>query len=132
MDRINSLPDKERKMALKIFNNIPHVEVKRTLKDNERLSFCGGIRVIHTPGHTPGHICLYHEESKTLIAGDELNVMDGQLTGPNKRTMNEEDTKMAINSLKKLEEYDIENVISYHGGLFNNNPHQKIKELTGN
>lgn len=28
--------------------------------------------VIFTPGHTPGEVCLYHEESKQLIAGDVL------------------------------------------------------------
>lgn len=131
MDRINSLPDKERKMAMEI-NNIPHVEVKRTLRDNEQLSFCGGIKVIHTPGHTPGHICLYHEMSKTLIAGDELNIFNGELVGPNEQIMDEKSTEIALKSLSKLEEYDIENVISYHGGLFNDNPHQKIKELKGN
>ncbi len=30
------------------------------------------LRVIHTPGHTPGLCCLYEEKSKTLIAGDLL------------------------------------------------------------
>ena len=29
-------------------------------------------KVIFTPGHTPGEVCLYHEESKQLIAGDVL------------------------------------------------------------
>jgi glyoxylase-like metal-dependent hydrolase (beta-lactamase superfamily II) len=38
--------------------------------------------VINTPGHTPGHISLYHKPSKTLIAGDAMRVMDGQLLGP--------------------------------------------------
>ena len=30
------------------------------------------LRVMHTPGHTTGSICLYHEASKTLISGDTL------------------------------------------------------------
>ncbi len=30
------------------------------------------LRVLHTPGHTPGLCCLYEEDSKTLIAGDLL------------------------------------------------------------
>jgi len=128
MNRINSLPKEEREKILDMFENV-HVEVNMTLTDGEELAYCGGIIVIHTPGHTPGHICLYHKKTKTLIVGDAMNVVDGQLIGPNKQTMNEEEGRIAINSLKKFGEYDIENVISYHGGLFNDNPNQRIKEL---
>ncbi|ULQ60924.1 MBL fold metallo-hydrolase [Brucepastera parasyntrophica] len=31
-----------------------------------------GWRVIHTPGHSPGSICLYNEEDSTLVSGDTL------------------------------------------------------------
>jgi glyoxylase-like metal-dependent hydrolase (beta-lactamase superfamily II) len=31
-----------------------------------------GWRWIHTPGHTPGHISLWHEDSRTLVAGDAV------------------------------------------------------------
>ena len=54
-----------------------------------------------------------------------MNIEDGQLIGKNTPIMNEEEIKKAINSLKKLIEYDVENVISYHRDLFNNNPNQK-------
>ncbi len=30
------------------------------------------LKVLHTPGHTPGHCCFYSEEEKLLIAGDLL------------------------------------------------------------
>ncbi len=130
MNRINALPKEERIKILDMFKNA-HVKVNTTLTDGEELPYCGGIIVIHTPGHTPGHIGLYHEKTKILIVGDAMNVIDGQLTGPNKQTMNDEDAKIALNSLKKFNDYDIENVITYHGGLFNDNPNQKIKELSG-
>jgi glyoxylase-like metal-dependent hydrolase (beta-lactamase superfamily II) len=31
-----------------------------------------GWRWVHTPGHTPGHVSLWHEDSRTLIAGDAV------------------------------------------------------------
>jgi len=73
MDRIDALPEEERLIVLDMFENAS-VEVDMVLTDGEELAYCGGIIVIHTPGHTPGHICLYHKESKTLIVGDGLNV----------------------------------------------------------
>jgi len=128
MDRINYLPEEEQEKVLDMFKNAP-VEVNRTLTDSEWLACCGGIVIIHTPGHTPGHICLYHKNSKTMIAGDAMNVFEGQLIGTNVQLLSEEDAKTALNSLKKFEEYDIENVITYHGGLFNNSPNHRIKEF---
>ncbi|MFN7922552.1 MAG: MBL fold metallo-hydrolase [Bryobacteraceae bacterium] len=32
----------------------------------------GSWRVVETPGHAPGHLCLYHEQARTLIAGDHV------------------------------------------------------------
>ena len=128
MNRINNLPVEEKDNILNLFEN-SNVKIDVTLTDGQKLECCGGIIVIHTPGHTPGHICLYHIQSKTMIVGDTLNIVDGQLTSPNPDSMNVEDARMAAESLKKFLDYDIENMITYHGGLFNNNPNQKIKEL---
>ena len=80
MERINALPDVERLKILDMFEN-SSVKVNRTISDGEVLPYCGGITVIHTPGHTPGHICLYHQMSKTLIVGDTMNIIDDQLDG---------------------------------------------------
>lgn len=48
------------------------VEVDQTLADGQLLDVGGGLLVIHTPGHTPGHVALLHERSGTLITGDAL------------------------------------------------------------
>jgi glyoxylase-like metal-dependent hydrolase (beta-lactamase superfamily II) len=31
-----------------------------------------GFRVVATPGHTPGHLCLYEEERQLLVSGDHV------------------------------------------------------------
>ncbi len=36
-----------------------------------------GWQVIHTPGHTPGSICLYNAAEKTLISGDTIFAYGG-------------------------------------------------------
>lgn len=46
----------------------------RTLTDGETIDLAGPSpqrwRVLHTPGHAPGHVCLFEEGSLALIAGD--------------------------------------------------------------
>jgi glyoxylase-like metal-dependent hydrolase (beta-lactamase superfamily II) len=43
-----------------------------TLADGDIIHGSGGLRVIHTPGHTPGHIVLLHEPTRTLLTGDAI------------------------------------------------------------
>jgi glyoxylase-like metal-dependent hydrolase (beta-lactamase superfamily II) len=130
MERINHLNHDEKEKVLEIFSTT-NAEVNRTLSDGEKLDCYGGITVIHTPGHTPGHICLYCEAGKTLIVGDAMNIVDGQLTGPNPQILNYEEYKKAVKSLKKLEGLDVEYVITYHGGRYTGDPDSIIQELTG-
>ncbi len=42
------------------------------LTDGELLPVSGGLRVVHTPGHSPGHVSLLVEPTGTLITGDAL------------------------------------------------------------
>ncbi|HEY6608871.1 MAG TPA: MBL fold metallo-hydrolase [Candidatus Limnocylindria bacterium] len=44
------------------------------------LPVLGGLRVVHTPGHTPGSVCLYAERLRLLFTGDVLQVIRGRLT----------------------------------------------------
>ena len=47
-------------------------DVEQVVKGGERLPDCGGIDVLHTPGHTAGHISLHLPRIKTMIAGDAI------------------------------------------------------------
>lgn len=103
--------------------------VSRTVIDGDVIPYCGGIKVIHTPGHTPGHICFYHRNSKTFIAGDGMNIEQGVLTGPNESSTY--DMQEAVKSIEKLAHYDIQNIVCYHSGLYSNNANEAIKALIG-
>jgi glyoxylase-like metal-dependent hydrolase (beta-lactamase superfamily II) len=48
-------------------------EPDRRLEDGEVLAIgAHRFKVVWTPGHTPGHVCLYDEERKSLISGDHI------------------------------------------------------------
>lgn len=56
-----------------IFRGIPQVPAADPLRDGEYLPIPGRrVRVIHTPGHTPGHICLVEEGAGLVFTGDHV------------------------------------------------------------
>ncbi|HWQ40759.1 MAG TPA: MBL fold metallo-hydrolase [Desulfosporosinus sp.] len=129
LKRLESLPEEQRKQMEKFLAESQKLKanIDKTIEDGEILPYCGGITVIFTPGHTPGHICLYLNQSKTLITGDALNVIDGQLVGPKPEFT--ADIVAANKSLEKLVGYDIKTVICYHGGVYQENVNQRLLEL---
>ncbi|MFD5097320.1 MBL fold metallo-hydrolase [Amycolatopsis thailandensis] len=45
----------------------------RSVEDGERIAVAGtDLEVIHTPGHSPGSVCLHLPEAKVLFSGDTL------------------------------------------------------------
>ena len=70
------------------------------------------VRVIHTPGHTPGSICLYVESKKVLIVGDALQYRFRKLTPP--AWWVTENYDQAIQSLRKLVPLDFSVICFSH------------------
>jgi len=126
----DSLPEQQRVITENLIKNPPIITVDRALVDGDFLPDCGGITVIAMPGHTPGHIMVYLNRHKILIPGDGLICCAGCLLGPKPQFT--EDMDLAMQSLVKLNQYDIEMVLCYHGGIFCDQPNKRISELVRN
>ena len=101
--------------------------VDEPLQDGTRLEVAGGVRVVFTPGHTPGHTCLYLERSGTLIAGDALTASEGRLLGPSPSAT--QDVPTAAASVRKLAELDVRAVVCYHGGVVKDDAGGQLRSL---
>ncbi|HHG84573.1 MAG TPA: MBL fold metallo-hydrolase [Bacteroidetes bacterium] len=51
-------------------------ELDRHLTDGEYIDLCGGIRAIHLPGHTTGHLGFFVETNRILLTGDLFSHWD--------------------------------------------------------
>lgn len=66
--------------------------------DRAEMTFCGvDFKILNTPGHTKGSICLYSEKFKTLFSGDTLFASDyGRCDLP---TGSPKDMRMSLRTL---------------------------------
>lgn len=94
-----------------MFSSRP-VAVRYPLEDGEYLPEIEGVRVIHTPGHTEGSICLYVEPAKALIVGDALQFRFGKLLAPS--WLFTRDPELARASLAKLLDVDFTTLCFSH------------------
>jgi glyoxylase-like metal-dependent hydrolase (beta-lactamase superfamily II) len=85
------------------------VEPEIMLKDCDVMS---GYQVIHTPGHSPGSICLYNPEKKVIFVGDILQYKNGRLQSPGKKLIPE--PEKYGESLRKLLDLDIKIILTGH------------------
>lgn len=77
----------------------------------------GPMRVVETPGHSPGHVSLYFPESGFLVAGDALtndNEGTDSFGGPKPQFTPEMD--LAVESVGTLAALDVETTHCFHGG----------------
>ena len=71
------------------------------LKDGDVLPFAPEWSILHTPGHSPGSICLYNESEKTLFSGDTL-FADGGIGRTDLRGGNYSELMKSLSRLEEL------------------------------
>jgi len=88
-------------------------DVDVQLTGGEVLNLLGGLQVIHTPGHTPGSICLYSPQRRLVFVGDAMRRHRRSLELPAKPVST--DLVQAVDSLRKIAELDFDVMVFGHG-----------------
>lgn len=90
------------------------------------------LEVIHTPGHTPGSICIFNRVDGTLFSGDSLlekitsNPM-AEISSPAGRA-NYRSLERYLASLEVIEALPVTRILPGHGPPFSNH-RKRVKEL---
>jgi glyoxylase-like metal-dependent hydrolase (beta-lactamase superfamily II) len=87
---------------------------RRTVPVNEGdvLPVLGGLHVIHTPGHTPGSICLYAPRDGLLFVGDVLQARFGRVGFASR--LYSDDYALARASVQRLADLHVETIVFSH------------------
>ena len=92
---------------------VPAAVIEHELQDGQTLPFADGLRAIHTPGHSAGHLALlFPHAGGLLFVGDACSHMAGL-----DYSIVYDDLEEARRSLAKLARLDFRAVCFSHGGL---------------
>lgn len=115
----------------KVKGSFPGAETKPThlLSSDSGGELYGSLRVVATPGHTPGHLSFFDERDGTLYAGDALVTVGGEVHvagfGPwyfPLPAMATWHRPTALESARKLAELQIQRYAAGHGRMVAGGP----------
>lgn len=110
--------------AASVFFKFTTFQPDVTLKEGDIVA---GLRVIHTPGHTPGSIALIEQKRGLIFVGDTLRYSEGKVSGPPERfTL---DAGQMRQSLKKISELEFDTMLSGHGEPLKPKASERVKEF---
>ncbi len=95
---------------------IPFLRLTRLdyiVEDGELIPAAGGIRVLHTPGHTPGSVCYFLEQEGVLFSGDTIFSDQGRVSRSMPFPGN--DKERYQRSLERLTALDFDILCGGHG-----------------
>jgi len=98
-----------------------------TLKEGDKIELNPiRLEVVHTPGHSPGHICLYYEKERLMFSGD--HIIEGSPSGTVYVGPPDGNVETYLNSVKKISNLKIDTILPGHGRNIIE-PHRKIREI---
>jgi glyoxylase-like metal-dependent hydrolase (beta-lactamase superfamily II) len=102
------------------------VEVATPLADGDLFDIAGGLRVLHTPGHSPGHVSLLHEPTGVLITGDAIFNVLGLRRSP---AVLCSDVRMTERTAHVLGEVDYQIAAFTHGPEIRQQARERVRRL---
>jgi glyoxylase-like metal-dependent hydrolase (beta-lactamase superfamily II) len=100
-------------------------QVDEELTDGQVVDVGGSLRVLHTPGHTPGHVALLHEPSRVLITADSIWNMRRRMSWPVRALCT--DFAMTRQTAHVLGELDYDVAAFTHGPEIRDNAREAIR-----
>ena len=100
----------------------PKVEVAETFADGALLA--GGLRVVHTPGHTPGHCAFVHEPTGVLITGDSIFNLRGLRYSPKTFCT---DIRLSRETADRLADLDYDTAAFTHGAHISSGAREAVR-----
>jgi glyoxylase-like metal-dependent hydrolase (beta-lactamase superfamily II) len=104
----------------------PPCPVDATLEDGDTV---GPARVLHTPGHTPGHLAFWWSDRKVLLAGDAIATYP--VFGPGWPAFTLNPTQHQA-SLSRMAELDMEVLAVGHGDPVTAGAAERVRSLVEN
>ncbi len=107
------------------------MKVDREVQDGEELPLAGGIKAVHTPGHTAGHLSFLLPSRKLLFVGDAAGNLLGQLGPPFGVLLgtHTEDVAQAKESIRKLAGLEFDIACFGHGRVLKGEANLKFRRL---
>jgi glyoxylase-like metal-dependent hydrolase (beta-lactamase superfamily II) len=107
--------------------DLPKIELPRPLQPLSDGDEVFGLQMIHTPGHTIGHMSVYDPVGSTLISGDALFNVGGTLAvSPPDFS---EDVDAAVASARKLATFSYERLLVMHGVVIESGGSAAVQQL---
>ena len=94
----------------------------------DELPVAGGISIIHTPGHTPGSMCIYLKQENLVFCGD---LMARRLGIKLPSLPFSADIPQLKQSIRKLAEHDFDVICFGHGLPIRKNAGKRVKDFAG-
>jgi glyoxylase-like metal-dependent hydrolase (beta-lactamase superfamily II) len=95
--------------------------------DRDVLPLLGGLEVVHTPGHTPGSVCLYSRRDRLLFVGDTLQRRFGRVSFAS--GLYSDDPAQARRSTQRLAELDVMTIVFSHFAPLTENAGATLADL---